>query len=607
MQVNILNLQKLFASPVRYEIPLFQRPYVWNHEEQWGPLWEDVQNTAEIFLEIEEGGLSQQNLRPHFLGAVVLQQKQVSAPMFMTRLVVDGQQRLTTLQLLLDAVQEVFQEHEVQGAAKRLELLVLNHEAFCGDDPDNAFKVWPTRTDQNAFRHAMHNDLPIDEYHESRIVRAHEFFKDQTRHWLDAQPSLNESRAKALEQALTNNLELVVIDLDQSDDPHVIFETLNARGTALLQSDLIKNMVLYESDKSGMKNEEAARLWGFQEEWWREDIQQGRLVRPRIDVFLNYWMVMREVDEVVANDVFSVFRRYYRKKNEDIESILADIENVSEAYRSLEETGNSSMAKFLYRWRVMQAGTMTPTLLWLLSSEVPPEQLDKGIRALESHQVRRMICRMTTRGYNRLFISLVERLEKAGPENAGDTIIDFLGNQKSDVGEWPDEKKLEEAFVNLPLYRLLTRGRLRLVLEGIEEDLRTDKTESRDAPRNLTIEHIMPRGWRNHWKYPYDDVEGLSKEKQLEKEEKQLEKERRRDHVIHSIGNLTLVTKRLNAKLSNAPWNCKQKTLDEHTVLFLNKDLLRCAPDDWIECTIEERSKKLSRIAAKVWPYADKI
>ena len=168
MQVNILNLQKLFASPVRYEIPLFQRPYVWNHEEQWGPLWEDVQNTAEIFLEIEEGGLSQQNLRPHFLGAVVLQQKQVSAPMFMTRLVVDGQQRLTTLQLLLDAVQEVFQEHEVQGATKRLELLVLNHEAFCGDDPDNAFKVWPTRTDQNAFRHAMHNDLPIDEYHESR-------------------------------------------------------------------------------------------------------------------------------------------------------------------------------------------------------------------------------------------------------------------------------------------------------------------------------------------------------------------------------------------------------------------------------------------------------
>ena len=600
MEVNNLNLQKLFANPVRYEIPLFQREYVWGHEKQWGPLWEDVQNTAENFLEITGKDLNHIKPNPHFLGAVVLQQQQVPSPMLQTRLVVDGQQRLTTLQLLLDAIQEVFVERDNQSAAKRLEILVLNNEAFCGDNPDHAFKVWPTLVNQDAFRHAMYNDLPSEHYQESRIVRAHEFFKLQTRQWLDAQPSEGASRAMALEKAVTNLLELVVIDLDQSDDPHVIFETLNARGTALLQSDLIKNMVLYEAGKSGMPNEESAMLWGFQEAWWREDIQQGRLVRPRIDVFLNYWMVMRVIDEVVANDVFSVFRRYFRDKNEDVESILADIAKVSKAYRALEETGNSTMGKFLYRWRVMQAGTMTPALLWLLSSEVPQEQLDKGIRALESHQVRRMICRMTTRGYNRLFISLVGRLEKAGPEAAGDTIIDFLGNQKSDVGEWPDDKKLEEAFVNLPLYRLLTRGRLRLVLEGIEEDLRTDKAEIQDAPRNLTIEHVMPRGWRHRWSYPYTDAEGLEKEEQLEME-------RRRDHVIHSVGNLTLVTNRLNAELSNAPWVCKQKTLDKHTVLFLNKDLLSNAPVDWSECAIAERSKKLSRVAAKVWPYANKI
>ena len=601
MQVNILSLQKLFASPVRYEIPLFQRRYVWEHEEQWGPLWEDVQNTAENFLEIGGNDIGHNRPTSHFMGAVVLQQQQVPAPMFMTRLVVDGQQRLTTLQLLLDAVQEVFVERGNQSAAKRLELLVINNEAFCGDNPDFAFKVWPTLVDQEAFRHAMHNDLPSDHYQESRIVRAHAFFKLQTHQWLDARSSQSESRAKALEQAVTNHLELVVIDLDLSDDPHVIFETLNARGTALLQSDLIKNMVLYEAEKSGLPNEDAARLWGFQEDWWSKDIQQGRLVRPRIDVFLNYWMVMREVDEVVASDVFSVFRRYYQKKNAPIESVLADIGKVAEAYRGLEETGNSNMAKFLYRWRVMQAGTMTPALLWLLSSKVPSEQLEKGIRALESHQVRRMICRMTTRGYNRLFISLVGRLEKAGPESAGDTIIEFLGNQESDVGEWPDDKKLEEAFINIPLYRLLTRGRLRLVLEGIEENLHTDKAEYNDVPRNLTIEHIMPRGWRQHWKLPPPVVEGQDVEEQL------LEMARNRDHGIHSIGNLTLVSKRLNPVLSNAPWHCKQKTLAEHSILFLNKDLLSNAVEEWNECTIEERSKKLSRIAAKVWPYADKI
>ena len=203
MKVDILNLQRLFANPVRYEIPLFQRPYVWNHEEQWGPLWDDVQNTAESYLECDAAvGKSPS----HFLGAVVLQQQHVPTRMLPTRLVVDGQQRLTTLQLLLDAVQEVFEKRGNESAAKRLELLVLNPEAFRGDDPNYAFKVWPTMADQEAFRYTMHNDLPSEEYEESRIVRAHEFFKLQISQWLDAQPQGNGSRTDALEQAVTNLL-----------------------------------------------------------------------------------------------------------------------------------------------------------------------------------------------------------------------------------------------------------------------------------------------------------------------------------------------------------------------------------------------------------------
>lgn len=380
MDVNIVNLQKLFASPVRYEIPLFQRPYIWNQERQWDSLWEDVQNTAEHYLE-------KQGSQPmtHFLGAVVLQQQHVPTPMLMTRLVVDGQQRLTTLQLLLDAVQEVFERRGIDTAAKRLELLVLNHEAFRGDNDDHAFKVWPTMADQAAFRNTMHNDLSSEESKESLIVRAHEFFKLQVRQWLDKNSEENESRAaEALEQTVSSLLELVVIDLDQSDDPHVIFETLNARGTPLLQSDLIKNMVLFEAEKTGAtsNSEEVARLWGFNDDWWRREIRQGRLYRPRIDVFLNYWLVMRTRDEVTANDVFSVFRRYYGDKDEPIENIADDIGNTGKSYRMLEEASDPDMATFLYRWGVMQAGAMTPVLLWLLSSEVPEEQMSKGLRAL---------------------------------------------------------------------------------------------------------------------------------------------------------------------------------------------------------------------------------
>ena len=588
MDVNILNLQKLFSSPTRYEIPMFQRPYVWNQDDQWGPLWEDIQNAAEHYL---ENGAGANERSPHFLGAVVLQQQQVPTSMLMTRVVVDGQQRLTTLQLLLDAVQELFEERGEESAAQRLELLVLNPEAFRGNNQDHAFKVWPTEADQEAFRHAMRNDLPSEKYGKSSIVHAHEFFKTQVRQWLSDDPQKNRARAEALEQAVTNLLELVVIDLHHSDDPHIIFETLNARGTPLLQSDLIKNMVLYEAGASGIANdsEDAARLWGFNDDWWRKEVRQGRLYRPRIDVCLNYWLIMRTRDDVAANDVFSVFRRYYENEKKSIGDVAADISSVSESYRALEEASKPGMETFLYRRGVMQAGVLTPVLLWLLSSEVPQQQMEKSLRALESHQVRRMICRMRTMGQNRLFINLLSNLEEAGAEYAGDTIVTYLGDQTSDVGLWPDDQKLEESFVPLELYRLLTRGRLRIVLEGIEEELRTGMAETQAAPRNLTIEHIMPQNWHQHWALP-DNIE-----------------DGERDQLIHSIGNLTLVNRWLNPALSNAPWNEKLATLAEHSVLFLNKTLLDEAPEVWDEVAIAERAKRLCQVATRVWPHANNI
>ena len=594
MKVEILNLHNLFVKPGCYKIPPFQRPYVWNQENQWEPLWEDIQNTAEHYLEYGTGT----NERPaHFLGAVVLQQRQVPTSMLMTRDVVDGQQRLTTLQLLLDAVREVFEEHGDDSMSKRLERLVLNEEMYVDDDdPTSAFKVWPTEADQAAFRYAMHNDLASEQYEESSIVQAHEFFKTQVRQWLGDDPQGSAARAVALEQAVTNLLELVVIDLDHSDDPHIIFETLNARGTPLLQSDLIKNMVLYEAEVSGIASdsEKAARLWSFNDDWWRQEVRQGRLRRPRIDVFLNYWLIMRTCDDVAANDVFKAFRRYYRNNRTPISDIATDIGSVGESYRALEEAAKPGMETFLYRWGVMQAGVLTPVLLWLLSSQVPQLQLEKSLRAIESHQVRRMIRRMTTRGYNRLFISLVDKLEKAGPENAGDAIVEYLGGQTSDVGLWPNNQELEEAFAHLELYRLLTRGRLRIVLEGIEEELRPVTAEIQDVPRNLTIEHIMPQQWRQHWDLPANTEDDIQAEWD-------------RDHFIHTIGNLTLVNHWLNPTLSNAPWEEKQATLGEHSVLFLNKDLLGDAPSVWDEAAIAERAKRLCQVATRVWPHADDI
>ena len=589
MDVNILNLQKLFNNPQRYEIPPFQRAYIWNHEEQWGPLWEDVQNKAEQCLESPHTRHA-----AHFLGAVVLQQQWVQTSRLATRIVVDGQQRLTTLQLLLDAVQEVLEERGHTDPADRIEALILNKRQWAGNDPDNVFKVWPTKADQEAFRQAMHNDLLSEEYKESLIVQAHDFFKLQTSQWLDAQPQDQEARAEALDQAITDYMELVVIDLEPTDDPHIIFETLNARGTPLLQSDLIKNMVLFEAGQPGVviDAEIAGRLWAFTDSWWSTEIRQGRLYRPRIDAFLNYWLVMRKRQEVTADKVFSEFRKYYEDSDEPIDNIGADIGNIGSLYRSLEEASVPEMATFLYRRRVMDAGVLTPVLLWLLSSETPKPQLEKSLRALESYLVRRMVSRIASQGQNRLFVELLNVLQDAGAECAGDCIVEFLGDQTSNVGIWPNDRDFQDAFTNLQLYRLLTRGRLRLVLEGVEAELRTDMADARFVPRNLTIEHIMPQQWQNNYPPP-NGADG------------EIEAREHRNQIVHTLGNLTLVNQKLNSKLSDAPWERKQETLNDHITLFINKDLLKEAPTVWDESAIAERSKRLCEVAMKVWPHAN--
>ena len=133
MKTNLQRPQRLFVQPVRYEIPAFQRRYVWRRDEQWEPLWEDVEELARSI--IEEG-----RTEAHFMGAVVLQQMQFATATIERRIVVDGQQRLTTLQLLIDAIQEVLENQEHSSPAKRLSALVANGDEYIDGDPDHAFK-----------------------------------------------------------------------------------------------------------------------------------------------------------------------------------------------------------------------------------------------------------------------------------------------------------------------------------------------------------------------------------------------------------------------------------------------------------------------------------
>ena len=600
MQTNLLNPHELFGKPIRYEVPDFQRRYVWKQDEQWEPLWDDVADLAQSLME----GASE----AHFLGAVVLQSAQFGTGETERRIVVDGQQRLTTLQLLIDAVQEVLSARGHSAPAMRLSALVENQEAFQDGNKDNAFKVWPTAVDRAAFRHAMHNDLSATAHSTSRIVQAHEYFKEKAGQWLDGFGDAAEARvgaSKALEKALRTKLELVVIDLGGSDDAHMIFETLNARGTPLLQSDMVKNRVLHDakikrSDDDDDRSREEQQLWPFDDDWWNKEIGRGLQRRPRIDVFLNHWLTLRNRSETKPYNEFRVFGDYADKRSdaderpreETVRDIAKDIGDIGQTYRGVEELRPESISSFLERLNAMNVGVVTPLVLWLLSSYVPPATLANCVRAIESFLVRRVVCGYSARSYGALFVGLLAKLAASSVETADRIAVSYLAEQTTQAGRWPDDQELRDRFVTAPLYRILTQRRLRMLLTGIEERLRTPKAESPNAPRDLHIEHIMPQAWYGeHWVLPA----GSDRD----------EATAHRNRAVHTIGNLTLVNKRLNSSLSNGPWIEKRDGLADHSVMFLSKPLVHGGPEIWDEHAIESRAKWLHEYAVKVWPHAD--
>lgn len=589
MRTDILTPKDLFRKDVRYTIPPFQRPYVWSQDEQWEPLWEDVRNVAENYLEeLERSGNdgveAEQKTSPHFLGAVVLKQVPTAAKDIDQREVIDGQQRVTTLQLLLDAIQQICEESDqpyFKRVARRLAKLVTNDEELIGDDRLHIFKLWPTRVDTEAFRHAMDNGLAVRDFGESLIVQAHEFFQLQVRKWLQDATGPVEHRIDALEAATTSMLQMVVIDLGPQDDPNLIFETLNARGTPLEQSDLIKNFVL--SPEQNQQDD----IWGnLDDEWWRMEVRQGRLYRPRLDVLLNYWLAMRTGSEVSPSRVFDVFRSYVDGR--EVHAVMSRVHGDLVNYRDFESTkGRSAVEKsFYYHVDVMQARVITPVLLLLLSAEAGTRI--RAFNALESFLIRRMICRQTTKDYNRLVMELSIRLRERGLDKADVVTAKFLREQTAYAREWPSDEAVADALGSSPLYRLLTRGRLRLVLEGVERLLRSSgKPEQLDVPKNLTIEHLMPVGWnKKKWPLPKGvDADAATYQ---------------RNAIIHSIGNLTLATQKLNSSMSNDPWRSKRNELQEHSVLLLNNELL--TQPSWDEETIRSRSRRMAALVLERWP-----
>lgn len=608
----------LFWGPKHYEIPPYQRPYVWNEEDQWAPLWDDITRVTESHL--IDGA---KPIGSHFLGAVVFEAGQGSSTGLVRLDVIDGQQRLTTMQLLLDAVHAVLVGRGHIDDVERLEALILNKESKYKGLPER-FKLWPSQANRDEFKYAMDPASEPTPAEFGPIQGAHDFFTAETVRWLLGQPDDDgnlppgdeATRAAELTETLASRLVVVSIDLTGDDDAQLIFETLNDRGTPLLKADLIKNWVF----RLGKRIEADVDKWSqtiwedFDSDWWREEITQGRMSRSRVDIFLHYWLTMRLRDEVKAELVFRTFADYAEPLMTDApsaESFLLELRKDADTYRGLGALSPDTSAG-RFRARVIEAmelAATTPIFLYVVSQNhsLPPEQIEIGLASLESWVVRRTLLQKTSKDMNKLIVALLKSLDGVGPEHAGDEIRRFLSSQTAETRVWPSDNDLIEGLPGLKLYRNIKGGRIVVVLTAVEGYLRQQdaKYGSVSLPAGLTLEHVMPQQWREHWK---SDPPLTA------------EQERARDKAIHGIGNLTLVTQALNSSLSNRPWTDSEATglsdggqvgqgkwslLSQFNLIVMNKQILDAHRQAWTDQDIADRGRDLARTITKVWVGPD--
>lgn len=439
------------------------------------------------------------------------------------------------------------------------------------------------------------------------MVQAHRYFGERIREWLlrDGVASA-EQRGTAIETVCRDFLQMVVIDLAADENAQEIFETLNARGAQLTAADLIKNFVFQRLLESGADVQIAyERLWKeFETAFWEAEISSGRQRSPRSSIFLNHWLIARTGEEIVARDVFIRFKNYTNRDGaQPMLKLLEEIDRSAKVYRSFIEGGSLSsgsldrLALFAYRTGVLESEVIKPLVLFLLDPEqpsIPADQFAKVLDTLESWMVRRMLVRASTKSYGQVISELIAHLRQSDRSQSGDLVSAFLARQDASGSYWPDDLEIREELLSLPAYRRLGRGRLRMVLEALEDHRRgwRDGQISLGADRvargKYNIEHIMPRKWNLHWPLP----EGSRGEGE-------------RDALIHTIGNLTLLTGRLNTKVSNGPWSSpdgKRAGLEAHDVLQLNRELLKKAGDNWTDASIRSRSDELTKFIIEIWP-----
>jgi hypothetical protein len=583
VETDVRPLRDMFRGNVHFVVPKFQRRYLWT-KENWESLWHDVEKAVRRDAGAHGGS-------GHFLGAVVLEERRSRRSNTTEYLVVDGQQRLTTLQLFVAAVREIAKELGLRPAiATQADRLVINEDVGA-EDPREQLKVWPTRGDFPRFQLAV-TESPAAlrkkfGHEESTVLKAYFYFVDRLTRWAKVlDQDVNDAFQRMIDVIYTG-LHMVVIRLGKDDNPQAIFESLNARGLPLKASDLVRNYVFRVAEERQLNSDDLyAQYWErFEDGHWGELTKRGNAELPHMDAFLTdfLWIELRE--QVATQQIFLTFRDYVDgaigTDALPLPEVMMRVADYGAVYYSLEwpEAGELTEyeTQFLNRFRALGIASVMPVLLHIFV-QLSTSLREPVLRRLDSYLWRRAAVGLPA-SYSDLMDAFVKVLDNA-VEDPSAEIEAFLAGQTAETNFWPSDDDVRTAATSRAIDKV--KGpRLRHLLAVIDSQLQDRTSESvHYDPVSLTLEHLMPQRWK-----PADwPLNSASRDQ--------------RERLIHTLGNLTLLRGELNVREGNGPWRAKRQAIIDNSKLNLNLRL----PDAWDEVAIEARGNQFVDLLLLAFP-----
>ena len=541
MQASETKLRQLIEGTKQYVVPLFQRPYSWS-EKQWKVLWNDV-------LDKSRHG----DGRPHFFGSIVTAPAR-SVPQGVGKyLLIDGQQRITTIQVFLAAVRDLAGRSGDTRLQKRIDGQYLINEF---EDGDERLKVLPTNDDRAAFGAIIRQEAAPP----GRLFQCYQYF-------LARLDRVGKDDLDAIHTAVVDRFSLVSITCDEHDNPHLIFESLNAKGEKLTPADLIRNFLLMRVHVGDQD-----RL--FQAYWL--PIQQA--LGDSLTEFVRHYLMKDGIILKEADVYFELKGRLADKSSADAEEFLRGLHRHGMFYARFVDAkreADQAVARRLDRIRRLKVTVAYPFLLRVFDAHdlglLNDRQLVQTLDLLESFVIRRGICNLPTNQLRRMLPPVFDAAGGAGPE--------FVENLREQLGgkRCPNDESFASALATGQLYSNAEKNvRLLLILERLEQSYKHKEPARAEKPQ---IEHVLPQTLTPEWEEEVGvNPTGHSAE------------------LKHTLGNLTLTG--YNPELSNKPYSSKRVEFSKsHYVLnryFADVD--RWSPD-----AIRERGQVLARRALSIW------